>query len=261
MNRKRGIQNGTADDLSIRQKAYLYIQRCIASGQLKAGNPISEVELARELGSSRTPVREAVGQLVAEGLLEQSRTGGTLVTQLKREDIIDLYELREALEVFVVMKLVRLGIRAEDSARLQKLVDELLGLKRELESSGAEFLNVEQMNRFIACDFSFHAMLISLAQNARMQKVINDTRLLIRIFACYRHGHDATLLQQVHQEHQDLLNAVVERDRDRAVQLISEHVGTSQRERLEDFDMGKREESIRASIPSFLDIQGTFVGK
>jgi hypothetical protein len=54
---------------------------------------------------------------------------------------------------------------------------------------------------------------------------------------------------------------VVGRDRDRAVQLISEHVGTSQRERLEDFDMGRREESIRASIPSFLDIQGTFAGK
>lgn len=260
MNRKRGTQH-SGEDVSIRQKAYLYIQRCIASGKLKAGGPISEVELARELGSSRTPIREAVGQLVAEGLLEQSPTGGTLVTQLKREDIIDLYELREALEIFVVMKLVRLGIRPEDCVRLQKLVDELLGLRRELEASGAEFLNAEQMNRFVACDFSFHAMLISLAENARMQKVINDTRLLIRIFACYRHGHDAALLTQVHKEHQNLLNAVVEKDRDRAVQLISDHVETSQRERLEDFDLGKREASIRASIPSFLGIQGSFVSE
>lgn len=258
MKRKPKAQRSSRDQ-SVRQKAYLYIQRCIASGQLKAGSPISELELARELGSSRTPIREAVGQLIAEGLLEQSPTGGTLVTQLKREDIIDLYELREALEVFVVNKLVRQGVRQEDAARLQKLVDDLLILKQELDASGARTLNSEQMNRFLACDFGFHAMLISLAQNSRIQKVINDTRLLIRIFACYRRGHDVTLLAQVHQEHQDMLNAVIGRDRDRATQLISEHVGTSQRERLEDFDSGRREASMRSSMPSFLGIQDSFV--
>jgi len=235
------------------------MQRQIASGHLKAGTPISEVELASELGSSRTPVREAIGQLIAEGLLEQSPTGGTLVVQLKREDILELYELREALEVYEVGKIVRTGLRQEEADHLKALVDDLLALKNELVGSGAETLDTDQMNRFISHDLSFHAMLMSMAQNSRIQKVVNDTRLLIRIFACYRRGHAATLLDQIHREHQDLLNAMVNHDAERAMQLIAAHVRTSLRDRLQDFDLGKREASMRASIPAIFDAHDDLV--
>jgi DNA-binding GntR family transcriptional regulator len=245
--------------LSARQKAYLHIQREVASGQLKAGTAISEVSLAKELGSSRTPIREAIGQLIAEGLLEQSPTGGTLVVQLKREDIVELYELREALEVYEVGKIVRMGLRPEDADRLQKLVDDFLALKNELIASGAQALDAAQMNRFITHDLSFHAMLMGMAQNSRIQKVVNDTRLLIRIFACYRRGHAVNLLEQIYSEHQNLLDAMVNNDRDRAMQLIAEHVRTSQRERLEDFDFGKREASLRASVPVIFEVRDLLV--
>jgi DNA-binding GntR family transcriptional regulator len=258
MSRKPKSQT-SAKNLSVRQRAYLHIQRCIASGQLEAGSTISEVELARELGSSRTPVREALGQLVAEGLLEQSPTGGTLVVQLEREDIIDLYELREALEVYDVGKVVRLGVRQEELDRLQSLVDGFLLLKKELDASDDPALDPEQINRFIAYDVGFHARLMSMAQNFRMQKVINDTRVLIRIFTCYRRGHDAALLDQISREHQSLLDAVVGGDSELAMRLISEHIRTSQHDRLEDFDLGKREASIRACIPAFFDIDHSLV--
>src|ERR1700712_3847581 len=92
---------------TIREKAYQYIQSRIADGDLPSGSAISELLLAKELGSSRTPVREALGQLVSEGLLEQTPNRGTIVVRLSREDIVDLYELREALEVYVVAKVAR----------------------------------------------------------------------------------------------------------------------------------------------------------
>jgi DNA-binding GntR family transcriptional regulator len=260
MVRKSQVERrSTGKTPSARQRAYLHIQRRVASGHLKAGTPISEVELASELGSSRTPVREAIGQLIAEGLLEQSPTGGTLVVQLKREDILELYELREALEVYEVGKIVRMGLRRDESLQLQALVDDLLSLKNELVRSGAETLDTDQMNRFITHDLSFHAMLMSMAQNSRIQKVVNDTRLLIRIFACYRRGHAATLLEQIHREHQDLLDAMANNDAERAMQLIAAHVRTSLRDRLQDFDLGKREASMRASIPAMFDGQDDLV--
>ena len=65
--------------LSIREKAYLHIQQQIANGRLRAGSGISELSLAKELGSSRSPIREAMNQLAAEGLLEQNSGGGLLV--------------------------------------------------------------------------------------------------------------------------------------------------------------------------------------
>ena len=103
MNRKARSRQGGAD-LSIRERAYLHIQQLLLSGKLEAGSSVSEQMLAKDLGSSRTPIREAMNQLAAEGLLEPSPNGGMIVTQLGREDIIELYELREALEVYAVGK-------------------------------------------------------------------------------------------------------------------------------------------------------------
>ena len=119
-------------DKSARERACLLIQQKIARGELCPGSAVSEVPLAKELGSSRTPVREALGQLVAEGFLEQTPNRGTIVVQLRRQDIIDLYELREALEVYTVNKAARQKNTPQDLKRLKRLADEILGLQGEL---------------------------------------------------------------------------------------------------------------------------------
>ena len=102
--KRKAPANHRRADRSAREKAYVLIQQKIARGELPPGSAVSEIPLAQELGSSRTPVREALGQLVAEGLLEQTPNRGAVVVQLGRQDIIDLYELREALEVYAVGK-------------------------------------------------------------------------------------------------------------------------------------------------------------
>src|ERR1700738_1426886 len=105
MKRTNGVQRGRGKDVSpMREKARQHIQWKIAARELAGGTGGSELVIAKELGVSRTPVREAIGQLVAEGLLQQLPTGGVAVAQLSRRDIIDLYELREALEVYAAGK-------------------------------------------------------------------------------------------------------------------------------------------------------------
>src|ERR1700761_1537979 len=165
MNRKPRSRRGGVD-LSMRKRAYLHIQKLLLSGKLEAGSGISEQMLAKDLGSSRTPIREAMNQLAAEGLLEQSPNGGMIVTQLGREDIIELYELREALEVYAVGKIARTPLRPVDRDRLQSLVEEISVFRKELEESGNEALDEAQMSRLLACDLGFHALLMSLAFNS-----------------------------------------------------------------------------------------------
>ncbi len=240
---------------SIRQKAYLCIQRKIATGELVAGSAISELDLAKELGSSRTPIREAISQLVAGGLLEQNQGGGVFVVELTRESIIDIYELREALEMYAVGKVARLGLlKATEREQLQKYVNAILALKNELLKSGEAALNAEQMNRFIAADFSFHALLIGMSQNARIHKVVNETRLLMRIFSLRRPSHNGAGLDRIYQQHDELLDAIERQDGPTTVKIISDHIQGSLRERLEEFDQHKREASIRKSIPAFLEM-------
>lgn len=242
-------------DLSVREKAYLHIQQLISTGRLESGSSVSELLLAKELGSSRTPIREAMNQLVAEGLLEPGPNGGMVVAQLKREDIIELYELREALEVYSVGKIATLPLRPADKDRLQFMIDVILELKAELETSGTTELNEEQMQRFIACDLGFHALLVSMTNNSRIQKLVNDTRLLIKIFAIQRSGHTPALLESIHRHHQRILDAVAAQDRSEAMTAVSDHIQASQRERLNEYDQWRREAALQANMPAFFALQ------
>lgn len=105
--------------LSARDRAYQHIQRAIADGVLGAGSGVSELSLAKELGSSRTPIREAMHQLAAEGLLRPGANGGMVGAQIQRDDIIELYELREPLEVCSVGKVANVPLRPAWWTRLE----------------------------------------------------------------------------------------------------------------------------------------------
>jgi DNA-binding GntR family transcriptional regulator len=243
-----GVRSG-----SIREKAYIHIQRRIANGTLAAGGGISELLLAKELKSSRAPIREAMHQLAAEGMLEQNPSGGMVVAQLKREDIIELYELREALEIYAVGKVARTGMRPPDKLRLQRLVDEIADLRRGLKTNHRGALNAEEMDRFIACDLGFHALLMSVANNSRLQKIVSDTRLLIRVFAIRRAGHDCAALKRIQRYHQEVLDSVVKQQPEAAMAVLAEHIRTSQRERLDEYERRKRESSLRESVRFLFD--------
>lgn len=240
-------------DRSIRERAYALIQQKIARGELVPGSAVSEVPLAQELGSSRTPVREALGQLVAAGLLEQTANRGTVVVQLRRQDIIDLYELREALEVYAVGKAARQSNTQRELGRLKEFAQEILRLRSELDAPDSQ-LDPSQMHRFIACDLGFHTLLLRMAANSRILKVVNETRLLIRIFSIHRQGHDAATLTRIYKYHQDIIDAVATGNPASAMQLMSSHIQESQQERLAEFEQWEHEASLRETLPIFLEL-------
>src|SRR6201995_3075492 len=82
----------------LREQAYKHIHGKLLAGELPAGHVLSEHSLAREIGISRTPVREAIQRLEQEGVLEQIPRYGTVVRRPERRDLEELYQLREALE-------------------------------------------------------------------------------------------------------------------------------------------------------------------
>lgn len=236
---------------SVRERAYLLIQQKIARGEMAPGSAVSEVALAQELGSSRTPIREALGQMVAEGLLEQTPNRGTVVVQLRRQDIIDLYELREALEVYAVGKAARQPASPQDLQRLETFAGEILRIKNELPKSPESTLNEKQMGRFIACDLGFHTLVLRMAANARILKTVNDTRLLMRIFSIHRRGHNAALLAKIYKDHHGIFEAIAEGNPARASELMASHIQRSQQERIVEYDEWEHESSMRETLPVF----------
>ncbi len=236
-------------DGSLRRKAYQFIQQQVLSGRLRAGSAISEVGLAKQIGVSRTPVREAIGQLVAEGFLEQIPGRGAVVIQPEREDILELYELREALEVYAVGKVARQRLRSADSAALHAACEEIRAMAEGLRRSGRERLDEAEMQRFLATDLRFHMLLLRMAGNRRMMKVVADTRLLTRVFSYRREGHDAALLDRIYQYHHGVLEAIEAGDAARAMERLGEHIRVSMQERLETYERWEREHELNRIMP------------
>jgi DNA-binding GntR family transcriptional regulator len=99
------------------ETAYQLLRDEIIQWKLEPGAPLGEVETSQRLGVSRTPLREALSRLIAEGLVRTGPGRTAVVTSLSRSDIIELFELREALET----QAARLAARRRDAAVFEAL--------------------------------------------------------------------------------------------------------------------------------------------
>jgi len=226
------------------------------SGDLAPGAALSEASIARELGNSRGPLREAIRRLTAEGFLQPAPVGGSIVVDFSRRDVAELYELREALEAYAVGKVAEHGLRPPELEDIQRLVKEVLVLRDELEASGEPHLRAEGMRRFIRIDLQFHTGLVRAAANSRILKVVADTRVLLNIFGILRKGHDAAQLIQIHRYHSEILAAIVRKDPKEAMRLLGEHIRVSKEERLKEYDERERETALGHPL---LDLYGADV--
>ena len=225
----------------MQEKAYFHLLRKMLAGELPAGTPLSEPTLAKQLGISRTPLREAIRRLAAEGFLRQIPNRGAMVVEFSKREIGELYELREALEVYAVGKAAEHAVRPSDLEQLKRTLTDVMGLREELLALGAQGLSGEQMQRFVQIDLSFHSILLRAAGNRRILKAITDTRVLLNVFAMRRKGHNAAQLADIHGYHSDVLDAVIRRDPATAMRFMGEHIRVSQRERLCEFEEWEHE--------------------
>lgn len=134
------------------QRVYEHLRGEIMEGRLVPGHPLAEVELAGRLGTSRTPVREALGRLVSDGLAQQSAGRGICVSPISTDDLVPLFEVREALEV----RAARLAARRGDPQAFTALAEDLEGIIGHLtdhladeRETGAYYALVARMDRLI----------------------------------------------------------------------------------------------------------------
>lgn len=238
---------GRRSAVPARERAYNHIRSLINRGILAPGKPISELLLAKEMGSSRTPIREAIGLLTAEGLLETTHNRGAVVRKLTRSDIVDLCEIREALEVFTAEKAARKGITPIELENLEETIKGIQELRDGL--NGEELLGDAAMQRFIQLDRRFHEQIVLLTLNRAMQDILRKAGVLVQIFAMPRRGHDSVMLDKVLVEHKQIVIALQKHQTQEVRRLLGEHIQNSMRERLEEFDWWERSQ-IRSSFVS-----------
>lgn len=221
--------------VALSQFAYERIRAMFREQRIRPGMKISETKLAKELGMSRTPIREAIRQLQIEGLLYQVPQSGTYVSQPGRREIAEIYEVRLALEVQAVAKAVP-RLRHEDLERLVELYQQMHEHVVQFRETGEATLEGERLRQFLAADMAFHLVIFEAADNRTAIKIYTDVQMRNRAFGDYSHRRDMRHLTSVLQSHSKILRAFQRQDVDAAKQSMSEHIENSLRDALDTFD-------------------------
>lgn len=148
---------------TLRKEIRTYIQEQIACGRFKAGDRIVETQLAKELNVSQAPVREAILELSAMGILEERPYSGSFVRSLTAADIEDIYNVRAFIDEYA----------ARQAAK--RITDDQLA---ELEALLHEMDAAENIHEFVEKDMSFHALVVDAAGSPALRKMWEGLRLV-----------------------------------------------------------------------------------
>lgn len=237
------VNEGNATFLS--HTAYVHIQEQLLQGRWGLNERISEKTVADELGISRTPVREAIRKMIAEGLLYQVPSSGTFVTKPDRKSIAEMFEVRMALEGLAAEKAVDL-IRAPEVRELQRQFIIMRNSARTFRDSRAESMEGEILDRFLAADRAMHKLILSVADNRMASNIVHNGRIQTLIFGLRSYERDLHHIALTLRWHGRLLQAIKQRDGELARQFMEAHIRNSMNDALRAYDHQVRAENLRS---------------
>lgn len=189
----------------------------ILEGEYAPGGRLVEEQLAERLGISRTPIRQALTILEAEGLVEISPNRGATVCSFGIEEVWDIYDLRAVLEGYAARRASE-RIETAELTRLHTLACEMEGLAKRHFSD-----REEEIRRLVAANREFHDTVASASRNKRLGLLIRPTieiPLMFKAFFWYT-PHERSISNHYHRQ---ILNALEQRDGERAEIVMREHV-------------------------------------
>ncbi|WP_353149405.1 GntR family transcriptional regulator [Pollutimonas bauzanensis] len=198
------------------QQTYEVLKKRIIAGHYTAGTQLKEIQIAEEMGISRTPVRTALKQLIDDGLAVAEEGRGVFIASWTRWDIEDMYRLRIRLEPFAA----RLAAERADENAIKKLKQCNDQMAQGVEAVGKDNAAIGELQ---AINSAFHRLLLETAGSQRLKSMLEtmiDMPIITRSFFLY----DIEDLQRSLQHHRDLVMAVELKNGDLAEQIMSVHL-------------------------------------
>lgn len=192
------------------QQAYETIKKTILSGELSPGSKLVTTKMAEQYQISRTPLREALRQLQIEGLLISTHNGMEVVT-LDKEDFEHLSHCRLVLEKDIIIYIVN-AISDGEIEQLESIVKE-----------AEEACEAKENMKLLELNTLFHSKLHESCSNKRLVQLLNQVRSLLLIYRANSLNNQIAN-KEVIKEHQDLLQSIKNRDVDKALISVEQHL-------------------------------------
>ena len=201
-------------NMSIREQTLDTLRDAILSGELKPGQALTEMDLSRQLGVSRAPIREALRILNSEGLVETIPYHGTTVSRLTKEDIEEIYGMRILLESYAMERVIAVG-DAEALGRLRAMV---AGMVHSGDSGDLKTVN--------ELDRDFHDALIEMSEHTLLLSMWQMVAMKVRQVMALVNRRN-TDLTQIARNHLPLLDAMEAGDVARAQAILRGHIASA----------------------------------
>ncbi|MEV0373657.1 GntR family transcriptional regulator [Streptomyces sp. NPDC050636] len=188
------------------------LRAALISGELRPGVVYSAPTLAEDFGISATPVREAMLDLVREGLVEPVRNKGFRVTEVSERDLDQYTEIRALIEIPMVGRVTRSAAQDELEA-LRPVAQEIVRAARDHDLIG-----------YLEADRQFHLSLLSLCGNDRLVETVSDLRKRSRLYGLTALDERGELIPSA-EEHLELLDLMLAGDAKGAEKCMAKHLG------------------------------------
>ena len=195
----------------LREMVYEELKMQILKGSIIPGTRMMEVELAEEMGVSRTPIREAIRKLEKEGLVTIEPRRGAYASMISTEDMVEILEVRQDLE----------GLAAYFAAN--RMTEEKMEELREVSNSYNEAVKSGKMEDMIKYDTRFHHIIVESCRNKILVQMIEQLQELVLRFR-YIYYDNFRRAENMPEEHEAIVAAISEGNADKARAAADIHI-------------------------------------
>lgn len=200
--------------------AVRWLRERIVTGALPPGARLSDLVLSREIGISRTPVREAIRMLAADGLVEVVPHQGATVRAPSLDELDELYEIRAVLEGHAAARAAARRT-VEEGAGLLAMVAAMEAIPLPAEG---EALDAAATLRQRELDLGFHRRVLAMSRMERLQRLVEDAGIIARPFETMDERMPGADHAATNAHHRAIAQAVADGDADRARSAMTAHI-------------------------------------
>lgn len=212
----------------ISEQVYDYLHGEIVSGRLAPGQRLDLDELVERLKISKMPIKEAIGRLAAEGVLDIQARRGTYVGRVDARDLAETFEVRCALEM-LAGELAAARATKADLNQLRQLITQM-------EAS-------QEVGQHLELNFQFHGLIVQLSDNRKLIEMYHRLRVPIQVAGIHYRSEDwMTRVAQEQKEHRAIVRALEQKDAEAVSRAISQHIKRGSSSLLEDVERSQNAE-------------------
>jgi DNA-binding GntR family transcriptional regulator len=216
------LEPAIINQTKISEQVYDYLRRGIVTGQFLPGQRLNLDELEAQLKISKMPIKEAIGRLAAEGLLDIQARRGTYIGRVEARDLAETFEVRRALEMLAGELAAQRVTKAE--------ITRLRGLIAQMEAS-------QDVGEHLDLNFQFHGLIVELSDNRKLIEMYHRLRVPIQVAGIHYRSEDwVQRVAQEQKEHRAIVRALEQKDAEAVSRAISQHIKRGSTSLLEDVE-------------------------